>query len=231
MQTTCSEHGGTLYMLSASSPESGSGMSRKTKTCVVVLVVAVLVLAPLSAFFYWQANDYRGAKYRSQAVLVSTCIGAVNGIVGGIPGMYDNSLPITNRSWIAERTHECLWDLYQGSEAIGQMYNSDGNQGVTFATLKTAAELMTFVIKRVSWDMWQNVTLSSPYVENDTMRANALLTVPRFLEIDNLLMNASDPQRDWEDGPYSLVNRMDLDAIRLASELIIELATPLQPHR
>lgn len=218
-------------MKSGSCRESGAGMSRKTAMLVVVLVVAILTLAPLSAFFYWQAHDYRGAKYRSQAVLVSSCIGSVNGIVQGIPGMYDDSLPITNRSWFAERTHECLWDLVEGSMAIGYMYPTGSIQNETLTALKTAAELMTIALKGVSRDMWANVTMSSPYLENGTIRTNALLTMPHFEEIVRLLYNATDPHRDWAKSPYSLVDRMDLDAIKLSSEQIAQLAIPLQPHR
>ncbi len=218
-------------MSSSSCRGSGTGVLRRPTMLVVVLVVALLALVPLSAFFYWQAHDYRGAKYRSQAVLVSSCIGSVNGITQGIPGMYDDSLPIANRSWFAEHTHECLWDLVEGSMAIGYMYQTGSIQNETLTALKTAAELMTIALKGVSRDMWANVTLSSPYFENGTVRTNALLTVPYFEEIGRLLYNATDPHRDWAKSPYSLVNRMDLDAIKLSSERIVQLAIPLQPHR
>jgi len=218
-------------MNSGSCRESGTRMSRKTAMLVVVLVVALLALASLSAFFYWQAHDYRDAKYRSQAVLVSSCLGAVYGVVQGIPGMYDDSLPITNRSWFAEHTVECLWDMVEGSMAIGYMYPTGSIQNETLTALKTAAELMTIALKGVSRDMWANVTLSSPYFENGTMKTNALLTVSHFEEIGRLLYNATDPLRDWAKSPYSLVDRMDLDAIKLSSEHITQLAIPLQPHR
>ena len=44
---------------------------------IVIAVVAILMFSLLAAFYYWQAMDYRDAKYKAQYVLVQDILGTV----------------------------------------------------------------------------------------------------------------------------------------------------------
>lgn len=190
------------------------GKGRKALMVVVtVAVAAVLLFSLLAAFYYWQAMDYRDAKYKAQYVLVQDILEAIPLTSENITDAVDDDLDNGWRRSAAMTASALAASLSDYSHAVQVMYPADDDRNVVFGNLTEALAALS----QAAYGAY--VELSSeagPLEEHDLdPETDAVLNASLALldDISAAIAPGVDPSIDWTVEPYDLLDGMDLDAL------------------
>jgi len=180
---------------------------------VVVAVAAILLFSLVAAFYYWQAMDYRDAKYKAQYVLVQDILGTIPMASENITDAVDDTLDNGWRRAASLTASALASDLSDAAHAIQVMYPADDRRNIVFGNLSAAFAAL-----------WQGayeayVQLSSevgPDEEHDLtseMDEDLRTALESLDDISAQVLPGVDPSIDWTTDPYDLLDGMDIDAL------------------
>lgn len=178
-----------------------------------IIIAVIVVLSALTAIYYASAQHYKDSKYRAQYVLVTDIIAAIPETNSSLEDIIDDDLDNGWRRSAALYAQARTQGMADCLEAIEAMYVVGDEKNTVFASLRSAFENLAETLE----DCY--VTLSSP--ERDVTAAQEAAveaSMPILGSIRTLLMEGVDPEADWQESPYALVDRMQLDALELAAQ-------------
>jgi len=186
---------------------------RTVVVIVVIAVVAILAFAMVSAFYYWQAMDYREAKYKAQYVLVQDILGTVPMASENITDAVDDLLDNGWRRSASLTASALANSLSDSSHAIQVMYPADDDRNVVFGNLSAAFAALSQGAYAAYVELSSEVgPLEEHDLDEDTdaaLRAAAVL----LDDIAAIVATGVDASIDWTTDPYDLLDGMDLDAL------------------
>lgn len=178
-----------------------------------IAVVAILLLSVLAAFYYWQAEDYRQAKYKAQYVLVQDILETVPMTSENITDTVNDALDNGWRRSAALTASGLAAGLSITSHAIQVMYPSDDQRNIVFGNLSAAFAALS----QGAYDAY--IELSSeagPLEEHDLsaeMDAALVGSLDLLRDVSPSVQPGVDPEIDWTTDPYDLLDGMDLEAL------------------
>jgi hypothetical protein len=204
-----------------SNPSTGKVRVNVMYIVLGIAVVAIVVLAALAAFFYQQAQDYRGSKYRAQYVLVEGLISGITGLAGGIDAMANDSLTLGERTAAAYASGATDEQVIMALVVLSEMYHVGEQKFEVFDALATGFH-------------WLAGTISAGTLEleahghdlNQSINTSILNSVPILHNITQLLSAGIEIGRDYRESPYHVVALMDLDALAAAAQELNDAQFP-----
>lgn len=180
-----------------------------------VTVAMLLVFATLSVFFYYQSEDFRTSKYKAQYVAVEEVVDAIPRMNDAIEEVLDDGLDNGYRRSAAKYVQATAEALSGSCRVIGVMYPSDDARSVTFIALSTSfAELA-----ETAGTAYDQLTDPTPEVSAEVSLALDV-SVGIAASIGVLVYEGVDPDIDWMESPYDLLDGMDIAALgALAADL------------
>jgi hypothetical protein len=196
----------------ASGPGRPAG-TRMLKSAIVATVVAVLVVSALAVAFYSQAQDYRGAKYRAQFVLVSEICQSVPSLNESIDDIVDDLLDNGFRRSAAMFAQATADGLSGACHAILVMYPSDEDKSAAFSSLRDAFSLLALTADAA----YDQLTDPTPDI-SEAVEAALVESAEIVMLVRSLVFEGIDPEIPLEDVSYDLLDRMDLGSLLSAAE-------------
>ena len=185
------------------------------KRIIVILVVVMVVLSMTSVLLYRQAKDYHDAKYRSQNVIMYELDRLVSLTGGYITDMSNTSNSMGERAIAGATAIEYTSEASSWITAVREMYLDDSEKNDTFATVDKAIGAVNGHVWLIYEFMMWNVTRGWPMLEQPAVAEELLAAVPLLTELGQLLFAGFEDNVDFEKHPYSVVNNLDLAAIRI----------------
>jgi hypothetical protein len=189
---------------------------------MAVALVAILVLGVLVFIFKAQADDYKASKYRAQIVLVIDIVDSLPIASAAIDEMCDDTLDNGWRRSAAKYAQATVEGISADCEAVSVMYLIDQDRRLAFENLSIA---MTALADTVEQGYAELSTADIPQGDRDLSApidqslANSTLLLD---DIELLVVQGLDPGVDWEESPYQPVEDMDLDAIEVAAQELLD---------
>jgi len=185
---------------------------------VTTAVVAIVALSAFSILTYQQMRDYHDAKYRSQAVIVGQMSAYASWIGGYVHDAVNTSLPTDERAIAGTTAVDDLSALNNLVHAVREMYLGDHEKCETFRDLGNA--LSSFI----GWFMEYQAGI----VDSVDLRTRLAAAGDALGGLGPLLDAGFRSDVDFERHPYSIIERVDLAAIRtIASSITDEFITPV----
>jgi hypothetical protein len=208
--------------------EKRKSVFRSSTVVNAIFMVAVIALAGISVSLLTLANDYHDAKYRAQYVLVNSLVESMNTAKPSISGMIDSTYPNSSRLAQSEYADATLKDASACASAISVMYPDGGKESDAFKSVYRAIAQTERVVYSYSVNLYARVVYNNNYYEsNSTVNSLYLNVTEQMTVLTDHLFAGVDSSRDWQSSPYSLVKRMDLDAIEQASSQLEETGIQL----
>jgi len=194
--------------------EARSGMDRRRlKILSVVLVIAVVVLASLSVSLWRLERHYYDAKYRAQYVLVATLQNSTFVLHFAPEDVLNSTLPDAHKMASADRAGYIVAQGFGAAHAVEVMYPNTSHEAGTLALVGYVLRLVGQAMAQYSTNLSQAIQLNSTLILDPTVRGDLNQIDQGLLNLTVLLRAGFDELRSFYDHPYSLVKRMDLDAI------------------
>jgi len=185
---------------------------------VTTAVVAIVALSAFSILTYQQMRDYHDAKYRSQAVIVGQMSAYASWIGGYVHDAVNTSLPADERAIAGTTAVDELSALDFLAYTVWQMYLGDGEKCETFQDLRNA--LTSFI----GWFMQYQAGL----VDSVDIRTRLAAAGDALGGLGPVLDAGFRSNVDFEKHPYSIIEGVDLAAIRtIASAITDEFTSPI----
>ena len=189
---------------------------------MAVALVVILVLGVLVFIFKAQADDYKASKYRAQIVLVTDIVDSLPVASAAIDEMCDDTLDNGWRRSAAKYAQATVEGISSDCEAVSVMYLIDQDRRLAFENLSVA---MTALADTIEQGYGELSTADIPQGDRDLSApidqslANSTLLLD---DIELLVVQGLDPGVDWEESPYQPVEDMDLDAIEVAAQELLD---------
>ena len=180
-----------------------------------VTAVALLVFATLSVFFYYQSEDFRTSKYKAQYVAVENVVDAVPLMNDAVAEVLDDTLDNGYRRSAAKYVQATAEAISGSCNVIGVMYPSGDARSETFLSLSASfAELAG-----TAEEAYNQLTDPTPEVSTEVSTAlDSSADIAASIGV--LVYEGVDPEVDWMESPYDLLDGMDIDALAaLAADL------------
>ena len=184
---------------------------------IVIAVVAILMFSLLAAFYYWQAMDYRDAKYKAQYVLVEDILDTIPMASENVTDTVDDLLDNGWRRAASMTASALASELSDSSRAIQVMYPADDQRNIVFGNLSAAFAALS----QGAYEAY--VQLSSevgPDEEHDItaeMDSDLTAALDSLGNISAQVLPGVDPAVDWTTEPYDLLDGMDIEALDAAA--------------
>ena len=187
----------------------------KTKKRLTVIVFAIAIATPFifATYFYASSQDYRGAKYRAQHLMVSDMSNIIENALYWIPGILNHNFSYQNRSSYAHTSGLFMWHLDSLSSEIAIMYSEGSRQATTFLHLEDAFEMSCRRLDAIGGDL-----LGPDHEIRASLAAALEASVLLLTRLDIELLEALFGSMSTSSVPPSTVAHMDLasvDAIAL----------------
>lgn len=204
----------------------GDDRTSRLKIVVSILVAIVVVLSGLTVFYYLQAKDYHDAKYRAQYVIISDIRQHISDA-----GSYISLMTYPEQPLVSREVDGCgavlqLEDLSSLVWAIQEMYLNDPEKNDTFSSLRHAVDVLRSNSWTVFVHMELNRTQDTPWEENLTLNAEINTAGSLLVSLLPIIDEGFDYGVDFEEHPYSIVGRLDLQAIKSTAISIIDSFSP-----
>ena len=194
-------------------PPSRRAIKRSQIVIVAVVVVALVSVSLLAFVFYIQAQDYRGAKYRAQYVLVMEIYGSIPQLDAAMENVLDESLDNGFRRSAAMYAQGIAESISGACHAIEVMYPASEEKSIVFSEL-SAAFLRLSETAMTAYDQ-----LTDPTPElSEAIRTALGESSDIAMEVRSLIIVGVDLEVSLEDVSYDLLERMDLTALAAAAE-------------
>jgi hypothetical protein len=212
-----------LYGSEERRKENRKSVLKRLTVVNAIFIVAVIALAGISVSLFSLANDYHDAKYRAQYVLVDSLIGSMNTAQPNIRGMIDSTDPGSSRLAQSAYADANLKEASACAFAISVMYPDGSKESDAFQSVERAIDQTKYVVFSYNVNLYSRFVYNNSYYEpNYTINSLYLNVTEQMIVLADLLFAGMDSSRDWQSSPYSLVKRMDLDAIEQASSQLEE---------
>ena len=186
---------------------------------VTTAVVAIVALSAFSILTYQQMRDYHDAKYRAQAVIVGQMSAYASWIGGHVDDAVNTSLSISERAIAGTAAIEELRAIDSMVSAVHEMYLGDHEKCETFRALGNS--LSSFI----GWFMEYQGGL----IVSVDIRTKLAAAVDALGGLGPVLDAGFRSGVDFEKHPYSIIERVDLAAIRtIASSITDEFINGVQ---
>jgi hypothetical protein len=194
------------------------------KALTMVLVAALVAVSIISVFLYVQMKDYHDAKYRSQNVIMGQLSSLVFLTGGYITDMLNTSNSMGERALAGATANEYTIEASRWTLAVREMYLDDSEKNATFAAVDKAVGAVESQMGVINLYLMWNVTRGWPMLESPHVAEKLLAAVPLLTEL-GLLLDAGfkDDNLDFEKHPYSIVNNLDLAAIRIKALAVYDV--------
>lgn len=180
---------------------------------VGVAVVAILLLSVLAALYYWQAEDYRQAKYKAQYVLVQDVLDTIPMASENITDAVDDTLDTGWRRSASLTSSALAADLSSTAHAIQVMYPSGDDRNIVFGDLSAAFAALSQGAYEAYVQLSSEVGPDEDHDLSAEMDADLRAALVSLDDIAAQVLPGVDPEVDWTTDPYDLLDGMDLDAI------------------
>lgn len=200
---------------------AGRGRTNAMYIVLGIAVAAILVFSVLAAFFYQQAQDYRGSKYRAQYILVNDLISAVTSLASGIDAMANDSLSSGERTAAAYASGATGEQVVMALVAISEMYHVGEQKFEVFDSLATGFHWLQGTIGAGTQELEAH-----GHDLNQSINTSILDSVPILHNITQLLSAGIDPAANYRESPYHVVALMDLDALAVAAQELYDAQFP-----
>jgi len=183
-----------------------------------IFIIAIIALAGISVSLFSLANDYHDAKYKAQYVLADTLIDSMTAAQPNIRDMIDSSNPGSSRLAQSAYADANLKEARACAYAISVMYPDGSKESVTFQSVERAIDQTEYVVYSYNALLYSRfIYNNSLWESNSTINSMYLSVTDQMTSLADLLSAGMDSSRDWQSSPYSLLKRMDLEAIAQAS--------------
>ena len=200
----------------------GSGQARigsKMTRMTAVLVAVIVVMSALTAFFFIQMEDYRGAKYRSQ---LEICVDIQNTLMDcgiKISWVLDYPANSTLASYGALVSSLDADRLHHSFAEIAVMYPSHQKQHLTFEDLGSAFDQLWVLMSQV----YGGLTGANHELQSSD-RQSLETVLPLVGSLIGNFSRAVQENMTFSSQPGSTVNHLDLDAMReIAADIMAAL--------
>ncbi len=200
---------------------------RKPSIVTVVFIVAVLALASLSVALGGLAQHYHDSKYRSQYWLVVSLSNSIASSRSGIDNSVRSSSPLDERVASSVYAEAHLAEAKDLSYSLQLMYEEGSKESDAFDAVHQALDVTGMVMWRIEDRLgdWQTTNISNEF---NISAASSLGNITDLMvDLGGLVYAGVDESRDFIESPYSLVKRMDLDAIAQVSSKILAISIEL----
>ncbi len=201
------------------------GQKRKLNPWTVMVAAALVVIVVLAAFaliLKAQADDYKASKYRAQIVLVEDIVERLDVASAAIDEMCDDALDNGWRRSAARYAQATVEGISADCHGISVMYIIDEDRRLAFENLSIA---MTALADTVEQGYNELSTADVPQGDRDlsvTVDSSLVNSTGILDDIELLVSQGLEPGVDWEVEPYQPVAAMDLPAIEVAAQELLE---------
>lgn len=202
----------------------GSGTAKwpvRFKLIIIVAVVMIVVLSTTSVLLYRQEQDYYGAKYRSQNVIVFELSTSVAWTGEYLVDMSNTSKSMNERAIASTSAVDELRHISRLTWALREMYLHDTEKNATFTLLDRATQAITGHVWLIHEFLIWNVTNGLAMLEQPDVAQNLTAVGPLMAGLSVMFDAGFKDAVDFEKHPYSVVNGLDLASIREQCQRIL----------
>lgn len=190
---------------------------RRMTLANAIFIIVIVALAAISISLFGLVNHYYDSKYKAQYELVTTLSESISVAGYGILQMVDGDYADFERFAASVYSQTLIMQAQNAAHAIDVMYPRESKESDAFAAVGGAVRQMEDVVASYESQLYNAFQHNATYESNAII--NALFENASFemSALANLILAGIDHSRDSMESPYSLVKRMDLEAIVSAS--------------
>jgi len=183
----------------------------------VLFIVAVIFLSLLSVIFYFNAEDYRGAKYRSQSAIVSSMTARLSKIVSNLEKVVNEGDFNSMRAYNAMISYYDLEYVTDCSDFVMSQYHRYYDlQESAFRILRDAFSGLAIAVLSANEELGAQPDAETGYHLNGTMSGGIVTCIPLLQELHDEFEQAlgHDNVSRYDENPSSVVDAMDLELVQ-----------------
>lgn len=186
------------------------------RTFAVLFIVVVFFLSLLSVIFYFNAEDYRGAKYRSQSAIVTSMTAKLSEIVSNLERVVNEGDVNSMRANNAMISYYDLEYVTDCSDFVMSQYHRYDLQESAFRILRDALSNLAIALLTANEELGAQPDTETGYHLNGTMSGGIVTCIPLLQELHDEFGRAlgHDNVSRYDENPSSVVDAMDLEFVQ-----------------